>query len=258
MEHRDGFDCIDGPSTRTKRSVKAVQQHHGQDREPIYSEIEEDCIHIRGSPQYDVRTAAQLEVATATASVATPATTPGYTPTVSASASVTTTISQATPQPSPVPYPESPVADFSALYAKVQKANKSSPKLAQIKEAAAQPRPLGQFLQESLRNGSFFQFMPLPDEPASDTSYTGSTLRSTNRTSEQPTLPMHQSLNNINEQHSPPKRNRNLSKSELSLQRSEIFLENLCRSEIVLDHDDNVRLEKVPNVSVSCGEAANL
>ncbi|KAM8711748.1 hypothetical protein ACLKA7_012284 [Drosophila subpalustris] len=252
MEQRDGSDCIDGPSTRSKRSATALKQHYGQEREPIYSEIEEDCIHIRCSPQYDVRTAAQL----ATASVATPATTPGYTTTASASASVATSISQATPQPSPLPYPESPVADVSALYAKVQKANKSSPKLAQIKEAAAQPRPLGQFLQESLRNGSFFQFMPLPDEPASDASYTGSTLRSTNRISEQPTLPMHQSLNNINEQHSPPKRNRNLSKSELSLQRSEIFLENLCRSEIVLDPDDNLRLEKVPNISLKANNAA--
>ncbi|XP_034479735.1 uncharacterized protein LOC117785674 [Drosophila innubila] len=258
MEQRehtgDGFDCTDGPSTRTKRSATAMQHHQDHGREPIYSEIEEDCMHFSGSPQFDVRTEAQLEMATAP--VVTPATTPRYTPTISASASATTTISQATPQPSPLPYPKAPVADFSALYAKVQKANKTPPKSAQIKEAVAPPRPLGQFLQESFMNGSFFQFMPLPDEPASDTSYTVSTLRSTNRISEQPTLPMHQSLNNINEQHSPPKKNRNLSKSELSLQRSEIFLENLCRSEIVLDHDDNVRLEKVPNTCLKANNAA--
>lgn len=200
----NGFDCTDGPGTRTKRSVTAVQQHYGHGREPIYSEIEEDCMHFSGSPQYDVRTAAHPEMATAP--VASPATTPRYTPTISASASATTTISQSTPQPSPLPCLKPPVADFSALYAKVQKANKTPPKPAQIKEAAAQPRPLGQFLQESLMNGSFFQFMPLPDEPASDTSYTVSTLRLTNRTSEQQTLPMHHSLNNINEQHSPPKK----------------------------------------------------
>ncbi|KAH8299829.1 hypothetical protein KR044_006463 [Drosophila immigrans] len=257
-EHRErpqrGFDCVDGPITRTKRSVASRHQPQFHEREPIYSEIEEDCMHISGSPQFDVRNAALLQEAELPASstaagdtsAATYLTTPAPTPTKSSLASTTGTVGEITPRPSP--FPESPVADISALYAKVQKSNKSSPRSVDVK-VAVQPRPLGQFLQESLMNGSFFQFMPLPDEPASDTSYTVSTLRSMNRVSEQPTLPMHHSLNNINEQHSPPKKNRNLSKSELSLQRSEIFLENLCRSEIVLDHDDNMRLEKVPNAN---------
>ncbi|XP_034111706.2 uncharacterized protein LOC117572739 [Drosophila albomicans] len=256
-----GFDCVDGPITRTKRSVVSRHQPQVHEREPIYSEIEEDCMHISGSPQFDVRNAALLKQtelptssssAAADTSAATPLSTPGPTPTKSSLASATGTVSDITPRPKP--FPESPVQDFSALYATVQKSNKSSPRSVDVK-VAVQPRPLGQFLQESLMNGSFFQFMPLPDEPASDTSYTVSTLRSRNLVSEQPTLPMHHSLNNINEQHSPPKKNRNLSKSELSLQRSEIFLENLCRSEIVLDHDDNMRLEKVPNTSLKAQSA---
>ncbi|KAH8372058.1 hypothetical protein KR093_009876, partial [Drosophila rubida] len=246
-----GFDCVDGPVTRPKRSLASRHQPQVHEREPIYSEIEEDCIHISGSPQFDVRNAALLQAEIPASSSAqeetaagTPLTTPAATPIKSSLASATGTVGEITPRPSP--FPESPVADINALYAKVQKSNKSSPRSVDTK-VVVQPRPLGQFLQESLMDGSFLQFMPLPDEPASDTSYTVSTLRSRNRISEQPTLPMHQSLNNINEQHSPPKKNRNLSKSELSLQRSEVFLENLCRSEIVLDHDDNMRLEKVPN-----------
>lgn len=192
---------------------------------------------ISGSPQFDVRTEAQLEVA------------PTPTPTPTTTATVTATISEPTPVSSPLPYQKHPAADLNALYAQVQKAKKAALKpTTNPTTTAAPPKALGHFLQESLLNGSFFQFMPLPDEPSSDTSYTMSTSKSANDATEQATLPMHQSLNNINEQHSPPKKNCNLSKSELSLQRSEIFLENLCRSEMVLDHDDNLRLEKVQNV----------
>lgn len=92
--------------------------------------------------------------------------------------------------------------------------------------------------------------MPLPEEPgsASETSCSASQTTESSVV-RQPKLksppPLtHQSLNNISEKDSPPKKHRNLSRSELSLQRSEIFLDNLCRSELVLD-----RLEKVPNVS---------
>lgn len=222
------------------------RQHCTLEREPIYSEIEEDCMLVSGSPQFDVRTEAHLKVAptptpTPAATPETPAPTLTPTPTPTTTVNVPGTISETTPLSSPVP----PV-DISALYAQVQKTNKTPSKATPAK-AAPQPRALGQFLQESLQNGSFFQFMPLPDEPTSDSSYV---ISNSNSISNQATLPMHQSLNNINEQHSPPKKNRNLSKSELSLQRSEIFLENLCRSEIVLDPDDNVRLEKVQNVSI--------
>ncbi|XP_032589933.1 uncharacterized protein LOC6561211 isoform X2 [Drosophila grimshawi] len=233
----DSFDCTDGSSTQVlvRPATTALRQRRDLDREPIYSEIEEDCIRISGSPHFDVRTAAQQDVRP------TPTPTPTSTPTTTA------TIDEPTPISSPLPQ----TVDPNALYAQVQKAKKP----VQTK-TAAQPRPLGQFLQESLINGSFFQFMPLPDEPVSDTSYTVSTSKSINQASEQPTLPMHQSLNNIKEKHSPPKSNRNLSKSELSLQRSEIFLENLCRSEMVLDHDDNVRLEKVQNTCLTASADA--
>lgn len=198
---------------------------------------------FRGSPQFEVRTEARLEVAP----TPTPTPSPAATPTRTATATVSElTVCSSSSSPAPLP-------DLSALYAKVDKSNKTPTKPLPTAPPApmtvAQPRPLGQFLQESLLNGSFFQFIPLPDEPSSDTSYTVSTMRSVNPISEQPTLPMHHSLNNINEQHSPPKKHRNLSKSDLSLQRSEMFLENLCRSEIVLDLDDNMRLEKVQNVS---------
>jgi len=111
------------------------------------------------------------------------------------------------------------------------------------------PVALGHFLHESLKNGNFFQFMPLPEEPSGTESSCSASQTTESSVIRQPMLksppPLaHQSLNNISEQHSPPKKNRNLSRSELSLQRSEIFLDNLCRSELVLD-----RLEKVPNVS---------
>ncbi|KAH8416083.1 hypothetical protein KR222_007718, partial [Zaprionus bogoriensis] len=223
------FDCIDGPQPR--RPQRRQRQLH--EREPIYSEIEEDCMRFQGSPQFDVRTEAQLEVAPTPTATPSPAATPTRT--------ATATVSEHTPLSSSSP---PPLPDLSALYATVQKANKTPTKppttATTTPATVAAPRPLGQFLQESLLNGSFFQFMPLPDEPSSDASYTAA-----NPNSEQPTLPMMHlhSLNNINEQHSPPKQHRNLSKSDLSLQRSEIFLENLCRSELVL--------EKVQNDDVS-------
>lgn len=54
----------------------------------------------------------------------------------------------------------------------------------------------------------------------------------------------------MQEHHSPPKRDRNLSKSDLSLHRSEIFLDNLCRSELIADHGNGEPTEKMNNVSI--------
>ncbi|XP_002092660.2 uncharacterized protein LOC6531873 isoform X1 [Drosophila yakuba] len=270
----ESYDCTDGPSsgatTRLQRDI---------DSEPIYSEIEEDCLRIRGSPHHEVRTAAQIIDHTPT-------------PTESSTAYVSETV----PAPSPCR------DDISAMYARVQKTPKNSPQMKplakpQISSQAIQPQKstqyspppitpnvlnqavqpksciqsnppqpstqmvpplstapqqpvaLGHFLHESLKNGNFFQFMPLPEEPsgtesscsASQTTES-SVIRQPKLKSPSPLITTHQSLNNISEQHSPPKQNRNLSRSELSLQRSEIFLDNLCRSELVLD-----RLEKVHN-----------
>ncbi|XP_030239729.1 uncharacterized protein LOC108654371 isoform X2 [Drosophila navojoa] len=249
----DSFDCVDAPSRRLQRSTTTIQrQYRTLEREPIYSEIEEDCMLVSGSPQFDVRTEAHLKVAPTPTPTPEPTPTPTQTPTVTPTPTTTATVPGTISEPTPLSSPVLPV-DITALYAQVQKANKTPSKATPAK-AAPPPRALGQFLQESLQNGSFFQFMPLPDEPTSDSSYL---MSNSNSISNQATLPMHQSLNNISEQHSPPKKNRNLSKSELSLQRSEIFLENLCRSEIVLDPDDNVRLEKVQNTCLRANPAAD-
>ncbi|XP_016998753.2 uncharacterized protein [Drosophila takahashii] len=266
----ESFDCTDGPSSLATTSVATTRLQRDLDSEPIYSEIEEDCLRIRGSPHHEVRTAAQLINETPT-------------PTESSTAYVSESMPDATPSP----------ADLSAMYARVQKTPKNSPQMKlqeqaqviqppiippavnkqirppviqnQIMDKAVQPTKtiqqlpspaiqpptqpvaLGHFLHESLKNGNFFQFMPLPEEPSGTESSCSASQTTESSVIRQPPVksppPLtHQSLNNISEQHSPPKKNRNLSRSELSLQRSEIFLDNLCRSELVLD-----RLEKVPN-----------
>ncbi|EDW85603.1 uncharacterized protein Dwil_GK23171 [Drosophila willistoni] len=216
------FDCLDGPhrSVISTSDEGALQTHQHVEQlhnsEPIYSEIEEDCLRIRGSPQYEVRTAAFL-----------PEITPVSTPCVGVS---TLAVNERKATTVPVP----PPIDPDVIYAKVKKPCKM-----QVK---TQPVALGKFLHESLKNGSFFQFSPLPMEPSSSFDVLTEATESRRTPST-----VHQSLNNISEQHSPPKKNRSLSKSELSLQRSEIFLDNLCRSEIVLDREESTRLEKVPN-----------
>ncbi|XP_017040672.1 uncharacterized protein LOC108087678 [Drosophila ficusphila] len=269
----ESFDCTDGPSSLITTSVATTRLNRDLDSEPIYSEIEEDCMQIRGSPHHEVRTAAQI-------------TNPTPTPTESSTAYV----SESMPVPSPSP------VDISAMYARVQKTPKNSPQMKslvvqpqinaqvvhpeiissiiqpqiidqnrqpkkvmqptppQLTNQAAQPMQpvaLGHFLHESLKNGNFFQFMPLPEEPSGTETSCSASQTTESSVLRQPKLksppPLtHQSLNNISEQHSPPKKNRNLSRSELSLQRSEIFLDNLCRSELVLD-----RLEKVPNTDLN-------
>ncbi|XP_030370584.1 uncharacterized protein LOC115621155 isoform X2 [Scaptodrosophila lebanonensis] len=232
----EGFDCPDSHRTAALSSRKIHEQEH----EPIYSEIEEDCLHIRGSPHYESRTAARFDV------IPTPTNT------------VSTVMVSRLPNPTAS---AQTVQDLGALYAKVQKPLKTHTQTTTM----ATPTPLGQFLHESLKNGSFFQFTPLPAEPETASSYSASILPTT----PSPLTPQthgfspryrqpskHQSLNNIHEQHSPPKQNRNISKSELSLQRSEIFLENLCRSELVLDQDNNARLEKVENTPMRAKSTA--
>ncbi|KAH8253742.1 hypothetical protein KR032_006764, partial [Drosophila birchii] len=257
------FDCTDGPTsslatTSAATTLRLANRQRVDSSEPIYSEIEEDCLRIRGSPHHEVKTAVHP-----------------INPSTTSTPSSTTYVSASTPGPSPSP------ADLSAMYARVQKTPKNSPQArAQVVQSeddvakvdqrpmvqpkapivatkplqqaiTAAPKPplaLGHFLHESLKNGSFFQFMPLPEEPGSSSETSCSASQSTGSSVVcQPKLksppPLtHHSLNNISEKDSPPKKNRNLSRSELSLQRSEIFLDNLCRSELVLD-----RLEKVPN-----------
>ncbi|XP_017123405.1 uncharacterized protein LOC108143472 [Drosophila elegans] len=275
----ESFDCTDGPSSLVTTSVATTRLQCDLDSEPIYSEIEEDCLRIRGSPHHEVKTAAKIT---------------NPTPTPTPTGSSTAYVSESMPDPSPSP------ADLSAMYARVQKTPKNSPQTkslvvqSEIKvqttsqpqlippvsqpqitynvvqpkktsqpmppqsipqaiqpplSAPSQPVALGHFLQESMKNGNFFQFMPLPEEPSATESSCSASQTTESSVIRQPKLKSpppitHQSLNNISEQHSPPKKNRNLSRSELSLQRSEIFLDNLCRSELVLD-----RPEKVHNTS---------
>ncbi|XP_017073023.1 uncharacterized protein LOC108109137 [Drosophila eugracilis] len=277
----ESFDCTDGHSSLVTTSVATTRIQRDLDSEPIYSEIEEDCLRVRGSPHHEVKTAAQIK---------------NRTPTPTESSTAYVGGSMLDPYPSP--------ADLSVMYAKVQKTPKNSPQIKplivqpqvnledippqitpeviqqsvtppviqpqvidldketrkSIQVASIQPHlpppnqpvALGHFLHESLKSGNFFKFMPLPEEPSGPNEQSCSTSQTTESSViRQPKLKsspplIHHSLNNISEQHSPPKKNRNLSRSELSLQRSEIFLDNLCRSELVLD-----RLEKVPNDSVS-------
>ncbi|KAH8290691.1 hypothetical protein KR054_005014, partial [Drosophila jambulina] len=258
------FDCPDGPTsslaTTSVATTLRIANCQRADSEPIYSEIEEDCLRIRGSPHHEVKTAAHKLI------------NPRTTSTTTSTPSSTAYVSESTPVPSPSP------AELSAMYARVQKTPKNSPQakaqVVQMEDYVAEvvqrpkaqivqpevttkppqqaivaaPKPplaLGHFLHESLKNGSFFQFMPLPEEPGSSSETSCSASQSTGSSVvRQPPPLTHHSLNNISEKDSPPKKNRNLSRSELSLQRSEIFLDNLCRSELVLD-----RLEKVPNNS---------
>ncbi|BFG06263.1 uncharacterized protein DMAD_04805 [Drosophila madeirensis] len=282
---KESFDCIDGPHSSGKTSVTTSQyprdttsaattqyprdrtfevpaRHHQRelDCEPIYSEIEEDCLRVRGSPQYEVRTAVQRQAysSTATGSESTAVGSDLSAPAVDSDLSVPAAVSDSS----------APV-DLTLLYARVQKTPKKAPQSVPAAPPqsvpAAQPLALGQCLQESLKSGSFFKFMPLPDAPSSSESCSSSesTSQATNASSviRKPKAlspPLHQSLNNINERNSPPKKNRNLSRSELSLQRSQIFLDNLCRSELVLDQQEeaNTRLEKIPNTCLRAAEDA--
>ncbi|KAM7346002.1 uncharacterized protein ACRADG_012043 isoform 2-T2 [Cochliomyia hominivorax] len=139
-----------------------------------------------------------------------------------------------------------PVKNFEVLYATVNKKNKqiSDRNKSQLMDQKPQV-PLAKIIHDSLKNKKIISNVtllpPLPEPPESESGSCTS-----------PTPLLHcQSLNNVRvmEHNSPPKNQRMLSKSDLSLYRSEIFLENLCRSELVV-HSDNeqVNLEKVNNV----------
>lgn len=185
-----------------ERRIQSANQ-----QEPIYSEIEEDSIHITGTPHYDNTTSAK-EV-------------------------------------------ETNRPDVEVLYAKVNKTNKK------LKPQATQPTPmpLAKLLHDSLRNTDISPFtvqLPtLQEQSGSDTSYMSPPQPHVCATDTSATLSHCHSLNNVRvqEQHSPPKRDRNLNKSDLSLHRSEIFLDNLCRSELIPENAELERVEKRNNVS---------
>uniref|UniRef100_A0A0A1XNB3 Ribosomal RNA large subunit methyltransferase N n=1 Tax=Zeugodacus cucurbitae TaxID=28588 RepID=A0A0A1XNB3_ZEUCU len=202
-----GFDCTDGHRRRPEAHSAARRcsvKSNIYQQEPIYSEIEEDSIHITGTPQYDNTTSAK----------------------------------------------ELPIKpDVEVLYAKVNKANKKHK--SQLPPTA--PIALGKLLHDSLRNlntTSYANQLPtLQELSTSDTSYMSPPQPHQTSSDTSMTLSHCQSLNNVRmqEHHSPPKRDRNLSKSDLSLHRSEIFLDNLCRSELVAEHGNGEPAEKLMN-----------
>lgn len=168
--------------------------------DPIYSEIEDDSVHISESPNFENHTGVQHYISANNPEI---------------------------------------------LYAKVNKNNKKMSENLKLMNAKTQI-PLAKIMQDSLKNKRIITNVtllpPLPEPPESESHLYSSPM----------TLLQSQSLNNVRvmEHNSPPKAQRILSKSDLSLHRSEIFLENLCRSELVLDAGtEHENLEKVQNVS---------
>ncbi|XP_067632425.1 uncharacterized protein [Eurosta solidaginis] len=206
-QHAAGLDFTDGPSRRPQKLPVRERIHH--QHEPIYSEIEEDSIHIMGTPHFDNNTTCAK----------------------------------------PIPAADKP--DLEVLYARVNKANKKPKCQYSSPPAPSTPIALGKVLHDSLRSlipPSYLTQLPtLPELSGSDTSYMSPPQPHATDTSI--TLSHCQSLNNVRlqEQHSPPKRDRNLNKSDLSLHRSAIFLDNLCRSELIVGQDEMERTEKMNN-----------
>ncbi|XP_053966268.1 uncharacterized protein LOC128868324 [Anastrepha ludens] len=206
-----GIDCTDGQIRRLEMPAnmdfarQRTQQRNVYQHEPIYSEIEEDSMHITGTPQYDNTTSAKEVLAAK--------------------------------------------QDVDALYAKVNKTNKK-PKAHFTQDT---PIALGKLLHDSMRSFNTPQYtLQLPtlqEQSGSETSYMSPPQPHARTSGTSTTLSHCQSLNNVRvqEQHSPPKRDRNLSKSDLSLHRSEIFLDNLCRSELIADNSELERVEKINN-----------
>lgn len=181
------------------KNEQGVEQHN----DPIYSEIDDDSIHISESPDFDNHTGIQHFTVNRNPDV---------------------------------------------VYARV---NKSSKRVATAKRLPSVPTALGTILHDSIKskrtmlNTPFLP--PLPEPPGGETvSYSSAASLSKQQS--------HcQSLNNVRvmENDSPPKRQINHSKSELSLHRNEIFLENLCKSELILTNFGcygNGRLQKIENV----------
>ncbi|CAD7015408.1 unnamed protein product [Ceratitis capitata] len=200
-----GYDCTDGPNRETETRANIQTKNHRShqynvcQQEPIYSEIEEDSMHITGTPHYDNTTSAK-EIA-----------------------------------------PIKP--DLEVLYAKVNKANKKQRNQKNQPLLQTTPIALGKLLHDSLRNlNTTIQPTQLPtlqEQSYSDTSYM-SPPQPNASVSETSSMSHSQSMNNVRmqEHHSPPKYERNLNKSDLSLHRSEIFLDNLCRSELIVENDE--------------------
>uniref|UniRef100_A0A1I8N9B2 PH domain-containing protein n=1 Tax=Musca domestica TaxID=7370 RepID=A0A1I8N9B2_MUSDO len=155
--------------------------------EPIYSEIEDDSLHVLESPNLENSTGIQH-----------------------------------------FNLKDNP----NVLYALVDKSNKNS----QSNNCQQQYSGyLEQIQHDSLKAKRNTQkiptLSPLPEPSGGEvTSYSSPSLFESQ-------LMDYKSLNNVRvmENHSPPKRQRNLSKSDLSLHRSEFFLDNLCRSHAILD-----------------------
>ncbi|XP_037940787.1 uncharacterized protein LOC119673801 isoform X2 [Teleopsis dalmanni] len=208
-QHDNGFDCVDGHNSNISRhGLRLHNLNHRLEnidrQDPLYSEIEEERMHISGSPDFDNKTG--LETKTTE-------------------------------------------KNFDHLYAKVNKAAKNKKNQSTTTSTTTTTlTPLGKILHESLKSKNS-TLPPLYESTSLDVSYTSPTPDSVS--TELPPLPQSpkgnknalshsSSLNNIMEQHSLPKNNRNLSKSDLSIYRSEIFLDNLCHAEVEC-------LEKVEN-----------
>ncbi|XP_061389433.1 uncharacterized protein LOC133324613 [Musca vetustissima] len=227
---RAKLEASDDQAIRIFREIDRAQQvnaptveiqthipHVKYDKEPIYSEIDDDSIHVSESPNVENHTGIQHFNVNDNPNV---------------------------------------------LYALVDKSNKN------LKSHTTQQQhvaSLGKILHDSLKSKRNAQqkptLSPLPEPSGGElTSYSSPSLERQ--------IIHYQSLNNVRvmEHNSPPKRQRNLSKSDLSLHRSEIFLENLCRSQVFVEKQndcvDGKNLQKVENKSpepsnVYCGQSSS-
>lgn len=137
------------------------------------------------------------------------------------------------------------------LYATVNKPNKrmvGTVTLPCDDKTQQQPSTLAKILQDSLKckriTTNITPLPTLPEPPESETASYSSPISLIGQ------LAQCQSLNNVRvmEHNSPPKRQCNLSKSDLSLHRSEIFLENLCKSELIIDGCAAANLEHLGKI----------
>ncbi|XP_075170454.1 uncharacterized protein LOC142242810 isoform X2 [Haematobia irritans] len=178
--------------------------------EPIYSEIEDDTIHISESPNLESHTG--------------------------------TSVQHFTVEHSPdVLY---------ALVNKPAKLNKIGGTSFPATKAPEIPLPLGKILHDSLKSRRLTSrkpsLSPLAEPSCGDSeSYEFPSPKGCK-------LMQSQSMNNVRvmEHNSSPKRQNNLCKSDLSLYRSELFFENLCKTELVpahFDNKDDKKLQKIDN-----------
>lgn len=170
--------------------------------DPIYSEIEENSMHITGNPNFDNCTGIQKLMNENSSEI---------------------------------------------LYAKVNKSRKPIVDTSDCQLYKQQQVPLAKIIQNSIKtkkNLTNVPLPPLPEPPGSESEYY-TPLHYTKNLKHCP------SLNNVGimEQNTVPNVNNYLSKSNLSIHRSEIFLQNLYRSELVGFSKES--LEKVQNVSMA-------